>query len=81
MDPARQLSMQSSRCAWLIDDNPEGAVEPNVDEIGDGLVKNPLVDLATCHQQVTSLERVREYHEVHCVTHGQGTGARSSTDS
>jgi len=81
MHPARKLSVQGSRCAWLVDDNSKDAIKSNVDEINDGLVENTLVNLATCHKQVTDLERVREYHEVHCVTHGQGTGARSSTDS
>ena len=73
--------MQGSRCAWLVDDNSKDAIKSNVDEINDGFVENTLVNLATCHKQVTDLERGREYHEVHCVTHGQGTGARSSTDS
>ena len=73
--------MQGPRCAWLVDDNSKDAVKSDVDEINDGLVENTLVNLATCHKQVTDLERVREYHKVHCVTHGRGIGARSSTDS
>jgi hypothetical protein len=59
----------------LVDDNSKDAVKSNVDEINDGLVENTLVNLATCHKQVTDLERVREYHKVHCVTQDQGVAA------
>ena len=75
MHPARKLSVQGSRCAWLVDDNSKDAVKSDVDEINDGLVENTLVNLATCHKQVTDLERVREYHKVHCVTQDQGVAA------
>ena len=80
MHPARQLPVQSSRCAWLIDDDSEDAVKSHVDEADDGLVKNTLVNLATRHQQVTSFERIREPHSVYCATQNQGIEARSSTD-
>ncbi len=80
MHPARQLPVQSSRCAWLIDDDSEDAVKSHVDEADDGLVKNTLANLATRHQQVTSFERIREPHSVYCATQNQGIEARSSTD-
>lgn len=80
MHPARQLPVQSSRCAWLIDDDSEDGVKSHVDEADDGLVKNTLVNLATRHQQVTSFERIREPHSVYCATQNQGIEARSSTD-
>ena len=80
MHPARQLPVQSSRCAWLIDDDSEDAVKSHVDEANDRLVKNTLVNLATRHQQVTSFERIREPHSVYCATQNQGIEARSSTD-
>ena len=81
MHPARQLPVQSSRCAWLIDDDSEDAVKSHVDEANDRLVKNTLVNLATRHQQVTSFERIREPHSVYCAIQNQGIEARSSTDS
>ena len=80
MQPGRQLPLQWSLCAWLIDDDSEDAVKSHVDEADDGLVKNTLVNLATRHQQVTSFERIREPHSVYCATQNQGIEARSSTD-
>lgn len=68
MDPSGQLSAEGSRGARLIDDDTQDSIEADVDEVDDGLVENALVNLATCHQQVTGLEGIRESHNAHCVT-------------